>query len=280
MKKTRKTRKIKQKIYKGGKLPEANLLSFFKITDENLLYFQRQFPRPMDCVINALQILGLIDNTHAQIMRISSLGHLGITKEQIELIFIYLKKRNFKFINAQNIEEWIRTIERKVPPGSVVFGGYSIGTEGHVFLIGRNLKGHLVYIDPQVSPHYCIITDENYNNCSIQNIIRDNGGNDNFKLYLLLTSPEESRIEEINEHIKEIIEKKEEDDVIMREEIRIEYEDIEMYEEKQDYEPDYEMLDNIGIPIDIGDEAMEGGRLNKRKKYKRKTYKRKKFVNK
>jgi hypothetical protein len=150
IKKNRKIRKIK-KIMGGALenngLPQCTILSQFQITDDNITNFNRTIQAPMDCFINALQIMNILDDKSANIMRISTLGKSGFTKEQIEIIFIYTVGTNFDFKSTNNFIEWATWIKTLLNPGNVVFAGYT----GHVFLIGRLLNGTLIYIDPQVN---------------------------------------------------------------------------------------------------------------------------------
>uniref|UniRef100_A0A6C0JWP0 Peptidase C39-like domain-containing protein n=1 Tax=viral metagenome TaxID=1070528 RepID=A0A6C0JWP0_9ZZZZ len=111
----------------------------------------------MDCVINALQLMNVLDETAANIMRISTLGMFGFTKEQIEVIFMYKAGHNFSFVPTMNYQEWSTRITTLLPPGNVVFAGYETQTGSkHVFLIGRFANGRLVYIDPQ-RPPMCLL---------------------------------------------------------------------------------------------------------------------------
>jgi len=129
--------------------PLCNNLSLFKITDEQLLTFKRTAPTPMDCFINALQILGVVNNITANIMRLSSAGKTGFTTEEIEKIFVFITGHNHDFKatgSPQEFSEWIAT---NLLPGHVVFAGHE-GDINHVYLIGRQISGNLVYIDPQL----------------------------------------------------------------------------------------------------------------------------------
>ena len=162
MAKTRKFREIKKnkknKKHTGGMLennglPVCNILSQFRITDEAILQFNRTFDAPMDCFINALQIMNVLDTKAANIMRISTLGMIGFNKEQIEIIFIYSYGTNFDFKNTNNYNEWVNMIKQLLKPGNVVFAGYT----GHVFLIGRFLNGEIIYIDPSI-PVLCSLS--------------------------------------------------------------------------------------------------------------------------
>jgi hypothetical protein len=182
MRKTQKIRKIKKKIYKGGLvsefLPETYPLAVFPITNENLFSFNREFLSPKDCVINAMQLMGLLQEVPANLMRISSCGSAGFTKEQIEIMFIYLTGQNHDFVETIDREAWSNVITTLLPPGHVVFAGY----EGHVFLVGKDLENKIMYIDPQANPALCN-TDNKF--CPINQII---GNNPHLKLYLLRRS--------------------------------------------------------------------------------------------
>ena len=168
MSKTRKSRTLRKnkKNNKNNKqigglledfgLPPANILSQFKITDANLQTFNRTFNAPMDCVINALQLMGILDDISANIMRISTLGVVGFTKAQIEIIFAYKFRKNFDFKPTTNFDEWATWINTLLIPGHVVFAGYT----GHVFLIGRMLNGRLFYIEPQLNMFCDLNTEE------------------------------------------------------------------------------------------------------------------------
>lgn len=175
------------KIQKGGLLPIINEMSKFEITNEAIERFSRYLMSPMDCVINALQLLQLITNETADIMRITSIGNTGIEKRQIELIFMYLKNHNFEF-REMMIYEWEEIIHNlpDSDSGTTLFCGYSTGSDKHVFLISRNNANELAYIDPQ-SDSICNIYNEE---CLINNVIRMNRGNLNFRLYILYHSTE------------------------------------------------------------------------------------------
>lgn len=195
MKNPRKTRKIRnkmaiiKKIYKGGLvfdgilLPITTELVQFPITNESILSFNRIFVTPMDCVISALQVIGALDNIAANIMRITSLGRsIGITKEEIEIIFIYLYNKNFGFMSFENVGEWESAIAL-LEKNRVFFAGFKVGGGGHVFLIARDNDGNLLYIDPQQTPALCNVLDPL---CNLNQIIKDNQGN--IVLYLLYNS--------------------------------------------------------------------------------------------
>jgi hypothetical protein len=160
--KKNKTKKIKQNnkysVKRGGwgeelgaRFAECTMLSQFTISDNNLSSFERIFSSPMDCFINALQIIGIFDSRTANTLRITTKAREnGFTIEEIELIFLFNTKHNCKFMSTSNWEEFKHMINQNLQPGKVTFAGYP----GHVFLIGRHNNGVVLYIDPQVSA-YC-----------------------------------------------------------------------------------------------------------------------------
>lgn len=158
----------------GLSFPKCTTLSQFKISDENIAGFKRFVDKPMDCVINALQIFGALDSKSSNILRISCAGDEGIYIEQIEKIFTLLLGNNFDFQSSDNYQDFVEIIEKTLLPGYGVFAGYT----GHVFIIARKENGVIMLIDPQRSQIVCEI-----NKC--QDYIR------NYKeYYLLFQSPE------------------------------------------------------------------------------------------
>ena len=166
---SKKTQLLKTVRIKNS-FPECNTLSQFKISDENIMNFKRYIKSPMDCVINALQLMGILDIVTSNMLRISCVGTNGFEKDQIEKIFILYVGVNFEFKSTKDFNEFANTIENKLLPGHVVFAGYT----GHVFILGRHLDGKIMYIDPQIDT-ICYI-----NTC--QDLIR-NGGKEYFILF-------------------------------------------------------------------------------------------------
>lgn len=135
------------------------LVSQFQISDENLLLFKRFVKKPMDCVINALEILFILEHNSADLMRIV-VGDQGITIEQIENIFKYVNPQHrFRFFRYTNIETLSRFCQAELVPGHVIFCGYNMQGFKHVFLIGKNFDGSVMYIDPQQDA-FCDLSSE------------------------------------------------------------------------------------------------------------------------
>lgn len=147
-KKTRK-RKMQGGIGELRGFPPCNSLSLFPITNEQIISFNRGIQSPMDCFINVMQLLGIVNNLTANIMRISAAGKTGFFQEEIEKIFIMLTGHNHDFKSTPNSQEFSKWIATYLPPGNVVFAGHE-GQSKHVYLIGRTTDGHILYIDPQL----------------------------------------------------------------------------------------------------------------------------------
>jgi len=137
--KTRKRKSLKKLPSKlrGGigeerGLPPCNILAQFGIQDNFITEFKRVVPKPSDCFINALQLAGLIDSLNANIMRVSSAGSTGFTKEAIEKIFILIKNYNFDFKSTKNFGVFIKIIRERLMPGNAVFAGYDTNPDAMV----------------------------------------------------------------------------------------------------------------------------------------------------
>lgn len=131
---------------------------------EEFSKFKRRILKPRDCVINALQILGLVEDRTADIMRIM-VGDTGINATQIEEIFEFTyPNRKFKFKQHNTFS--LMTILDNMPYDnpSVVFAGVEYqGGGGHVFIIERSaMGGHFKILDPQVSDNPIQCGDETF----------------------------------------------------------------------------------------------------------------------
>lgn len=156
-------RKSSESGYKKHKIL-PNITSF-KISDENLNEFTRHFPRPMDCVINALQLINYIDFKIAAMLRLL-VGNEGIGGDKIEQIFNMMNnhKYDYKFKEYHlNYIELQNLLDEFLLPGQVMFIGVSrkyINTSlNHVTIIGRYLNRELVIIDPQMYSKPIVISD-------------------------------------------------------------------------------------------------------------------------
>lgn len=118
----------------------------FKFSDANINSFVRSIVKPQDCVINAIELLGVLDPRSADIARIM-VGDTGVSKDQIEQIFNYvIPHANFIFDRLQNMRE-LMDFTKSMKSSHAILCGYT----GHVFLIAKKNDGTVWYIDPMVN---------------------------------------------------------------------------------------------------------------------------------
>jgi hypothetical protein len=127
---------------------------YFPISDQNLKNFTRRVIKPKDCVINALQLIGLVDANHAELMRIL-VGEDGVMLDKVESIFNFFGKKStyvFKkyYSKDPNDVANVQNIIDQLPPGICLFAGlkHKSGNK-HVFILGKYNNGSYVVIDPQ-----------------------------------------------------------------------------------------------------------------------------------
>lgn len=136
----------------------------FYISDKNLTNFKRYVIKPRDCVINALEIIGILNDTNADLMRIA-VGDKGLDAFQIENIFSYVEPSfRWKFVRYSNIKTLEEFCFQVLRPSCVVFCGYSKKNLKHVFLIGKTNQKEIKYIDPQLNLFCNLETKECFRN--------------------------------------------------------------------------------------------------------------------
>lgn len=125
-------------------------VSQFQITDDAISKFRRWVKKPKDCVINGMELLGILNDQNADIARIM-VGDQGLTVEQIEQIFSLIEPNfNWRFFRFSKLETLAQFTNQELKPSHAIFCGY-LGQEGHVFLIAKTLGGDVMYIDPQIN---------------------------------------------------------------------------------------------------------------------------------
>jgi len=131
--------------------PDPTLVVQYPISDADLLGFKRIKNSPMDCAINAFQIMNVITPKVGNLLRITSIGTKhGLTESEIAKIFILHTGHNYSFAKISTPEDFAATIEKSLKKEHVCFAGYTHpGGGGHVIVIGRDKDGILVLIDPQ-----------------------------------------------------------------------------------------------------------------------------------
>ena len=154
----------------GGMIPSYTLI-LFAITDDNLTNFKRivdldkNINPYSDCVISALQIVGILDYFSSNILRITHIGTMGITMPQIEMIFSFRTNKNCVFLPTDNPTEFSNYLINYLSNGHLAFCGveYNNG-QGHAFLIGKNYENKFIKIDPQSKYSFCDLNEhECYN---------------------------------------------------------------------------------------------------------------------
>ena len=122
----------------------------FMLTDDAIRKFRRWVKKPRDCVINAMELLGILDQQNADIARIL-IGDTGAQIKQIEDIFTIVEPaHNWNFYKFSNVQTLAQFTTNELKPQNAIFCGYT-GNEGHVFLIAKGIDNKVYYIDPQVN---------------------------------------------------------------------------------------------------------------------------------
>jgi len=125
-------------------------IATFSITNEDLKRFKRFIKKPMDCVINVLNLLNIIDRKTADILRIT-VGDTGLKQNQIEELFTYFyPNASWRFYSYTNVNTLVQYCNNELPINHVIFCGITTKNESHVFLIGKTQNGELIFIDPSI----------------------------------------------------------------------------------------------------------------------------------
>lgn len=155
------------------KAPNTWDVSYFPITNDVLNTIgQRYIRKPMDCVINAMQAVGIVDSRSADIMRIF-VGDRGIQESEIMSMFEYIFKRRFRFsvFDSSNYQMLFNILNNDtiIPRSTAIFAGLLLNNGNkHMIIIGKTVDGELIYIDAQ-NPLLC-----NLNNGSCMNAVLGN----------------------------------------------------------------------------------------------------------
>lgn len=120
-------------------------ISQFPITDGQIDKFENLVKKPRDCVINALQLVGVFDSRTANIARIL-IGDIGVTKPQLEdLLSLVKPKFQWNFYQYSKIETLVQKTNSFLQPNNAIICGF----EGHVFIIAKDNFEGIYHIDPQ-----------------------------------------------------------------------------------------------------------------------------------
>jgi len=126
------------------------------------LTFRRWIPKSKDCVVNALELIGWISSSFADVLRIV-VGDQGISEPHILQILQYLSPTSLQYhFGEVNYRELMDLCLTQLPVGYALFCNY-VDDTNHVFLLSKIREKEVLYIDPQIS-RVCSIQDSQ---CSI-----------------------------------------------------------------------------------------------------------------
>ena len=152
----RRSRKSKQGGVRGPCVNTDLKIAEFKITNDNISGFIYKIKRPADCVINAMQIIGMITPDVANIMRIErpEAQASGFTPTQIKAFFRSVYHREYQFDKSYGFDDFANRINNCLSTSHVSFCGWEDSNNmKHVFLIGRTEQDIFYFIDPQLGPN-------------------------------------------------------------------------------------------------------------------------------
>ena len=131
---------------------------------------QRLKARPMDCVINALEVLNLINHMEADMIRII-IGNRGVQNDKIVTLFQYLFPSietstnihvpiQWQWSNAYNLHTFITYINT-IPDNTLTFCfvGHSKLPYTHAIVLGK-INGDLYKFDEQSNYKICLLNDK------------------------------------------------------------------------------------------------------------------------
>ena len=126
---------------------------------------------PMDCFINAMQLIGVFDTVQSNLLRITCTGGVRIQAIIQSLTYSTFRSssnnsssiRLFFFQKFKNGKIWITTIKETLENQknmTILFAGYT----GHVFCFARANDNRIYYLDPQLKQGVFLLddTDELY----------------------------------------------------------------------------------------------------------------------
>jgi hypothetical protein len=158
-------------------MEETYTIPQFQLDEEIINTFKRPDIRN-DCVINALQGLGLLTQYTADYMRILKDKDKGIYRDIYSRIFSHAYKQTYKFINISSYDELI-SFSKNIYINHIIVVSYTFSSKrhlilSHVILIAKRDNGDVVIIDPQDKRYVkglCnLLTDKNCNS-SLKNAI-------------------------------------------------------------------------------------------------------------
>ena len=133
-----------------------NFIAKYRITPQTIYNIQnvpRLNPSNIDCVVNAMEIIGILSRQDAGLVR-TRIG-VGIIPEY------FLEK--FQQVNPEYIYRFVQISMRELIPWilyemlnlTMIFCGYLDQVIGHVYIIAKDNNGKVFLLDPQLNPPIC-----------------------------------------------------------------------------------------------------------------------------
>jgi hypothetical protein len=128
----------------------------FNFSNDSITNFKRWVKKPRDCVLNTMELLGILDSHTADIARII-IGDIGVEIRHIEqiceLVYPEYKCNFYKFTNLKTLTDFT---SKQMEYSNAIFCGY----QGHAFVVAKYDNGNVYYIDPQINT-ICNLDDKN-----------------------------------------------------------------------------------------------------------------------
>jgi len=137
---------------------ETPFMAAFSMSDSQLDGFKRHVAHSSDCVINAMQLLGLIDERTGDLMRITAMPLSGFHQQQIEKLMERTTGYKYDFRSSSSYREFLTAVTQLEADRAIFCGIKRSNGTSHAFIIGRGRNGTLYFIDPQI-PIICDIND-------------------------------------------------------------------------------------------------------------------------
>ena len=143
-----------------------HLIAKYKITPQtihNIENVPRLNPLNVDCVVNAMEIIGILSPQEAGLVRANIGQSGGIHPEHfLEKFREVNPEYNFRFeqISINELNDWTNSIEMQ--PLTMIFCGYrDYNNVGHVYIIAKDFNNYKFLLDPQLNPPICNLTNDN-----------------------------------------------------------------------------------------------------------------------
>ena len=145
-------------------LPDCTLPFQIIMTDDRIASFPRKVRSNVDCCITAFQLMGIFDDEQSNYMRLCVDN--GFAQSELELICMYTYKQNFCMRRFDIFTEFLQYLDDNLTPGYCFLCSASrkqsrsiTNDDCHTFIIGKNLDGIPILLDPQLPTPLSILLD-------------------------------------------------------------------------------------------------------------------------